>query len=171
MTVAIIDAYDDPNAESDFATYRSTYNLPACITGNGCFHKVNQSGQPNPLPATSTGSAGEVSLDLDMVSAVCPDCHILLVEATSPTIGNLGAAVNTAVSLGAKFVSNSYGGPSTASPLAVTAPAAHHSAPPVSATTARPGSAHPRARQPSRCAPRPVPRSHPPPIPPHSASR
>jgi subtilase family serine protease len=115
MTVAVVDAYDDPNAESDLATYRSTYSLPACTTDNDCFRKVNQSGQPSPLPATSTGWAGEISLDLDMVSAVCPDCHILLVEATSPTIGNLGAAVNTAINLGAKFVSNSYGGPETLS--------------------------------------------------------
>jgi subtilase family serine protease len=111
MTVAIVDAYDDPNAESDLAAYRSTYSLPACTTDNGCFRKVNQSGQPSPLPATSTGWAGEISLDLDMVSAVCPDCHILLVEATSPTTGDLGTAVNTAINLGAKFVPNSYGGP------------------------------------------------------------
>jgi subtilase family serine protease len=111
MTVAIIDAYDDPNAESDLTTYRSTYNLPPCTTANGCFRKLNQSGQTSPLPRADAGWAGEISLDLDMVSAICPACHILLVEANSPTIGNLGAAVNTAVNLGAKFVSNSYGGP------------------------------------------------------------
>lgn len=111
ITVAIIDAYDDPNAEADLATYRSTFGLPACTTANGCFRKLNQSGQATPLPRTDMGWAGEISLDLDMVSAICPDCHILLVEANSPTIGNLGTAVNTAVNLSAKFVSNSYGGP------------------------------------------------------------
>lgn len=110
MTVAIIDAYDDPTAESDLATYRSTFGLPPCTTANGCFRKVNQNGQASPLPATNAGWAGEISLDLDMVAAICPDCHILLVEANSPTISNLGTAVNTAVNLGAKFVSNSYGG-------------------------------------------------------------
>jgi len=110
MTVSIVDAFDDPNAESDLATYRSTYGLPACTSGNGCFRKVNENGQPGPLPAPDSGWAGEISLDLDMVSATCPSCHILLVEARQPVISDLGAAVNTAVSLGAKFVSNSYGG-------------------------------------------------------------
>ena len=109
QTVAIVDAYDDPNAESDLATYRSTYGLPACTTANGCFRKVNQTGGTS-YPTGDTGWAGEISLDVDMVSAVCPACHILLVEATSPTNANLGAAVNEAVALGAKYVSNSYGG-------------------------------------------------------------
>ena len=111
QTVAIVDAQDDPNAESDLATYRSTYGLPACTTANGCFSKVNEHGQASPLPSPDAGWAGEISLDVDMVSAVCPSCHILLVEADQPTIDDLGTAVNTAVSLGAKFVSNSYGGP------------------------------------------------------------
>lgn len=111
QTVAIVDAQDDPNAESDLSTYRSTYGLPACTTANGCFKKVNQSGATSPLPSADSGWAGEISLDLDMVSAICPSCHILLVEATSASIANLGKSVNTAVSLGAKYVSNSYGGP------------------------------------------------------------
>jgi subtilase family serine protease len=110
QTVAIIDAQDDPNAESDLATYRSTYGLPECSTANGCFKKVNQDGQASPLPDPDAGWAGEISLDVDMVSAVCPSCHILLVEANQPSMDDLGAAVNTAVSMGAKFVSNSYGG-------------------------------------------------------------
>ncbi|HEV7656257.1 MAG TPA: hypothetical protein VGP36_16200 [Mycobacteriales bacterium] len=109
QTVAIVDAQDDPNAESDLATYRSTYGLPACTTANGCFRKVNQTGGTT-FPAPDAGWAGEISLDVDMVSAICPSCHILLVEATSPTNANLGTAVNEAVALGAKFVSNSYGG-------------------------------------------------------------
>jgi len=108
-TVAIVDAYDDPNAESDLATYRAQYGLPACTTANGCFKKVGQSGTST-LPSADAGWAEEISLDLDMVSATCPSCHILLVEATSATMANLGKSVNTAVSLGAKYVSNSYGG-------------------------------------------------------------
>ncbi|WP_410170097.1 putative Ig domain-containing protein [Actinacidiphila bryophytorum] len=108
-TVAIVDAQDDPNAEADLATYRSQYGLPACTTSNGCFRKVNQSGGTS-YPSPDSGWAGEISLDLDMVSAVCPQCHILLVEATSASMTNLGTAVNEAVSLGAKYVSNSYGG-------------------------------------------------------------
>ncbi|GAA4602803.1 hypothetical protein GCM10023195_08900 [Actinoallomurus liliacearum] len=109
QTVAIVDAYDDPNAESDLATYRSQYGLAACTTANGCFKKVNETGGSS-LPSADSGWAEEESLDLDMVSAVCPSCHILLVEATQPSMADLGTAVNTAVSLGAKFVSNSYGG-------------------------------------------------------------
>jgi hypothetical protein len=50
-TVAIVDAYDDPNAESDLATYRSQFGLPACTTANGCFRKINQNGGTSPLPA------------------------------------------------------------------------------------------------------------------------
>jgi subtilase family serine protease len=110
QTVAIVDAMDDPNAASDLATYRSDWSLPAC--GSGCFSKVGQTGSTTSLPAASgtSGWATEESLDVDMVSAICPLCHIILVEANSPSTANLGAAVNTAVSLGAKFVSNSYGG-------------------------------------------------------------
>jgi hypothetical protein len=109
-TVAIIDAYDDPDAASDLAVYRSDWGLPAC--GGGCFEKVGQTGSATTLPAASggTGWATEESLDIDMASAICPNCHIILVEADSPDTQDLGAAVNTAVSLGAGFVSNSYGG-------------------------------------------------------------
>jgi hypothetical protein len=110
QTVAIVDAMDDPNAASDLATYRADWGLPAC--GTGCFSKVGQTGSTTSLPAASgtTGWATEESLDVDMVSAICPLCHIILVEANSPSDANLGAAVNTAVNLGAGFVSNSYGG-------------------------------------------------------------
>ncbi|MGW2858736.1 S53 family peptidase [Streptomyces sp. NPDC001205] len=108
-TVAIVDAQDDPNAESDLATYRSQYGLPACTTANGCFKKADQDGGTN-YPKADAGWAGEISLDVDMVSAVCPQCHILLVEAKSANMDDLGAAVNRAVAMGAKYVSNSYGG-------------------------------------------------------------
>nr|WP_245791729.1 putative Ig domain-containing protein [Actinacidiphila rubida] len=108
-TVAIVDAQDDPNAASDLSTYRSQYGLPACTTANGCFQKVDQNGGTS-YPAADSGWAGEISLDLDMVSAVCPSCHILLVEATSANMSDLGTAVNRAVTMGAKYVSNSYGG-------------------------------------------------------------
>ncbi|GAA1950240.1 putative Ig domain-containing protein [Kitasatospora viridis] len=109
QTVAIVDAQDDPNAESDLAAYRSQYGLPACTTANGCFRKIDENGGSN-YPTPDTGWAGEISLDVDMVSAVCPNCHILLVEAASANMSDLGAAVNQAVAQGAKFVSNSYGG-------------------------------------------------------------
>jgi len=110
--VYIVDAYDSPTAESDLAVYRQQYGLPACTTANGCFQKLNQDGRPSPLPAPSHGWAGEISLDLDMVSAVCPQCGITLIEANSPTEDML-EAVRTAGTLGAKFVSLSWGGQET----------------------------------------------------------
>ncbi|MFI8832653.1 peptidase S8 [Streptomyces afghaniensis] len=109
-TVAIVDAYDDPDAESDLAAYRSHYGLPACTTAGGCFKKVSQTGSTTALPTADSGWSGEISLDLDMASAICPNCHILLVEAKSASMANLGTAVNEAVGLGATYVSNSYGG-------------------------------------------------------------
>jgi subtilase family serine protease len=108
-TVAIVDAYDDPSAEADLAKYRSTYGLSACTTSNGCFRKVAQNGG-TAYPRSNGGWAQEISLDLDMVSATCADCHILLVEAKTSSFANLGAAVNTAAKLGATAISNSYGG-------------------------------------------------------------
>src|SRR3954454_23474429 len=110
MTVAVVDAYDDPQAEHDLATYRSQFGLPPCTSRSGCFRKVGQSGGRT-YPAPDPGWAQEISLDLDMVAAVCPACHILLVEVTSSSQANLGEAVDTAVRLGADAVSNSYGGP------------------------------------------------------------
>lgn len=109
-TIAVVDAYDDPNAASDLATYRTMYGLPACTTSNGCFRKVNQSGGSSYPPADDDW-ASEISLDLDMVSAICPNCHILLVEATIPYSTDLGAAEDEAATLGATEISNSYGGP------------------------------------------------------------
>ncbi|MEU6666681.1 S53 family peptidase [Streptomyces sp. NPDC046727] len=114
-TIAIVDAYDDPNAAADLAKYRSHYGLPSCTTANGCFKKVGQTGSTTSLPTADSGWAEEESLDLDMASAVCPNCNILLVEAKSASTANLGTAVNEAVKLGAKYVSNSYGGSESSS--------------------------------------------------------
>jgi subtilase family serine protease len=111
QTVAVVDAYDDPKAESDLAVYRSQFNLPPCTTANGCFRKVNQQGAANTYPAPDADWAGEISLDVDMVSAICPLCHILLVEAVDQQPQNLAASALEATKLGAKFVSNSYGFP------------------------------------------------------------
>jgi Putative Ig domain len=109
-TVAVVDAYETPNAESDLAAYRGQYGLPACTTANGCFAKVGQTGSATSLPAATNigGWSTETSLDLDAVSAACPSCHILLVEANDAS-SNLFAAVKTATDLGAKFVTMSWG--------------------------------------------------------------
>src|SRR5947207_14386670 len=109
QTVAIVDAYDNPNAASDLSAYRSQFGLSPCTTSNGCFRKVNQRGGTAP-PAGDTGWGQEIDLDLDMVSAVCPNCKILLVESDSNSFTDLGAAANQAFNLGATAISNSYGG-------------------------------------------------------------
>ncbi|MER5915860.1 carboxypeptidase regulatory-like domain-containing protein [Streptomyces sp. NPDC001982] len=108
QTVAIVDAFDDPSVEADLAVYRQQYGLPACTAANGCFTKVDQRGGTH-YPGADPGWAGEISLDVDMVSAAAPNAHILLVEADSPAFADMGAAVDEAVALGAKYVSNSYG--------------------------------------------------------------
>jgi subtilase family serine protease len=109
QTIAIVDAYDDPNAESDLAVYRSQFSLSPCTTANGCFRKVDQNGGTS-YPRGNTGWGEEISLDLDMASAICPNCHILLVEASSNSFANLATAVDRAAMLGANVISNSYGG-------------------------------------------------------------
>jgi subtilase family serine protease len=121
--VAIVDAYDASSVTSDLAYYRNYFGLPACpltamppagsriTAGSGCsFYKVNQNGVEGSYPSANSGWAQEISLDVDMVSAMCPNCSILLVEANSNSMANLGASVNKAVALGATVVSNSYGG-------------------------------------------------------------
>ncbi|MFE6972682.1 carboxypeptidase regulatory-like domain-containing protein [Streptomyces sp. NPDC057682] len=107
-TVAIVDAFGNSRAEEDLAVFRAHHGLPACTTANGCFRKVDQRGGTD-YPADDPGWATETSLDLDAVSAACPNCKILLVQGDDNSLDNLGAAVETAVRLGAKFVSNSYG--------------------------------------------------------------
>lgn len=85
-TVAVVTPYDDPKAEADLAVYRSQYQLPACTTANGCFKKVNAAGGTDSYPGTSAGWSAAAAESLDMISAICPNCHILLVEADSTAI-------------------------------------------------------------------------------------
>jgi subtilase family serine protease len=107
-TIALVDAYNDPTAASDLATYRSAAGLPAVPS----FQQVNQTGQTSPLPSTAPASDDwtlEESLDLDMASAICPLCNIVLVEATNDSGTGLYVAENTAASM-AGYISNSWGG-------------------------------------------------------------
>jgi len=107
-TIAIVDAYGYAKAESDLATYRSQYGLPPCTKANGCLRIVNQTGGTK-LPREDTGWAQEQALDLDMASAACPSCKIILVQASSASISNLMAGVDYAKTQGVKAISNSYG--------------------------------------------------------------
>ena len=109
--VAIVDAFKDPKAASDLAIYRRHFHLGACTTRNGCLTIVNQSGHASPLPSANADWATEESLDLDMVSAICPKCHILLIEAKTDSTPDLGTAEKTAIAKGARYVSNSWSGP------------------------------------------------------------
>jgi hypothetical protein len=106
-TIAIVDAYDDPNIEADLAVFDSQFGLPPCTTANGCFRKVDQNGGTSYPSGTSWHL--EIALDVEVAHAICQNCKILLVEASSASIAALGTAVNTAVALGANVVSNSYG--------------------------------------------------------------
>jgi subtilase family serine protease len=118
QTIGIVDSNDDPTAFNDVNAYRAQFGLPALssctpstinASSTACFAKSDQNGGTS-YPSTNGGWAQEISLDVDMASAVCPHCNILLVEASSATMANLGTSVNTAVNLGADVVSNSYGG-------------------------------------------------------------
>jgi subtilase family serine protease len=107
-TVAIVDAYDDPTAESDLAKFSTQYGLPACTTANGCFRKTSQTGTQS-YPRKDAGWALEISLDIQWAHAIAPGAHILLVEAKSNSFTNLLAAEDYARTH-AQYVSNSWGG-------------------------------------------------------------
>jgi subtilase family serine protease len=117
QTVAVVDAYDDPNAESDLAVYRAQFGLPPCTGANGCFRKVAQDG--GGYPKSDPGWSQEISLDLDVVSAVCPGCRIVLVEANSNNLGDLAKANAAAAALGVTAISNSFGAPEWAGEAAL----------------------------------------------------
>ncbi len=106
-TVAIVDAYDDPAIEADLAIYRTTFGLGQCTSFNGCFRKIDEHGG-TAYPSFNMGWSEEEAIDVEMVSAICPRCSILLVEAKSATVADLASAVDTAVARGARVVSNSY---------------------------------------------------------------
>ena len=107
-TIGIVDAYDDPTAESDLNVFSSQYGLPACTTANGCFSKVNQTGGTS-YPRSNAGWALEISLDIEWAHAIAPGAKILLVEASSNSFTNLLAAEDYAKTH-AQYVSNSWGG-------------------------------------------------------------
>jgi subtilase family serine protease len=149
-TIAIVDAYDDPNAESDLNRYRSIFGLGACTTANGCFRKLNQNGVAGAYPSPDASWAQEISLDLDVVSAICRNCRIVLVEANSANLGDLGTAVNTAIQQGATIVSNSYGSGSEFSSEASALCNAYYNHPGV-AITASSGDSGPVVQVPAAC--------------------
>jgi subtilase family serine protease len=113
-TIGIVVAYSDPNADSDLAAYRSTFGLPACRASTGCLRFINGATGSSTLPAPNETWAQELSIDLDMASAICPGCKLLVSEAPSADIEALTTAMQTAIAHGASVVSNSYTTPEDA---------------------------------------------------------
>jgi hypothetical protein len=141
QTIALVDAYNDLNAEADLERYDTEFRLPECTKANGCFEQVNQNGQPSPLPFPASeanlknaktlcnkgkgkaekeacflvkeaeGWSVEMSLDIETAHATCQNCHIALVEADSTEYEAFESAEEAAVRLPANEVSNSWGGP------------------------------------------------------------
>jgi hypothetical protein len=114
-TIAVVDAYDDPNAEADMAVYRSKFQLPACTKASGCFKQVSPPRQP-PVGTTQDQLYQwrlEVSVDLQAASALCPRCHIVLVEAATDRSIDLANAQARAASLNPTpdVISDSFGAP------------------------------------------------------------
>jgi hypothetical protein len=107
-TVAVVDAYDDPTADTDLATFRQANGLPPCSVANGCLRKVNEQGETAPLPPADNDWSIEEATDLAAVSALCPNCHLLLVEAESPQWFDLITAMQTAAGMGARQISDSW---------------------------------------------------------------
>jgi hypothetical protein len=128
QTVAVVDAFHDPNAEADLGEYRKQYGLPPCTKNNGCFRQVDQTGGTS-YPAPNREWAKEISTDLDMVSAICASCHILLVDASNAEDSSLAAAENEAVKLGATEISDSFAQPESSEQ----APAYVHAGIPIAA--------------------------------------
>jgi subtilase family serine protease len=113
-TIAIIDAFSDPKVFADLKKYDAVFGLPVfpkCTktVKKSCFSVLNQSGATSPLPTGDTGWGLEISLDVEVAHAICQNCKIMLVEASTANFSDIEAAVNTAVAKGAKVVSNSYG--------------------------------------------------------------
>jgi hypothetical protein len=110
--VAVVTAHGYPDAAADLRVYRGAMGLAGCAIASGCLRVVNQSGRANPLPSVDSDDdwRAEQALDLDVISAVCPSCKIVLVEANSSKSTDLAAAANAAVALGADAIANPYGG-------------------------------------------------------------
>ena len=113
-TVVIVDAFGYPTLAKDLAKYRKYFQAPKCDESSGCLKVLNQDGKPSPLPSPPTGSnvgwIGEEAIDVAMVSANCPNCHIVMIQATTNSGKNLYHAERTAANLHPSAISNSWGG-------------------------------------------------------------
>jgi subtilase family serine protease len=105
-TIAIVDAYNDPNIANDLHQFDAAFGLP-----DPTFTKVSQTGSTTALPANNAGWATEIALDVEWAHAIAPKANILLVEANSSSMSDLMSAVNYARNAsGVVAVSLSWGG-------------------------------------------------------------
>jgi MYXO-CTERM domain-containing protein len=112
-TVAIVDAFGYADLESDLATYRAQFGLPPCTRANGCLTILNQNGQTAPLPPESPPDndwSEETALDVDAISAACPTCKIIVVQADDPSM-NMYTAQDAAAAARPTVISDSWGTP------------------------------------------------------------
>jgi len=107
QVIGIVDAFDNPNIESDLGVFSSTFNLPACTTANGCFKKIYAAGTQ---PPGDTGWGTEIALDVEWAHAIAPQAKIILVEAADSSFNSLQQAINVAIQNGATVISMSWGG-------------------------------------------------------------
>jgi hypothetical protein len=127
-TIAVVDAAAYPIIESDLNAYRTQFGIVPCRKSTGCLRVRNFDGGPQRQPATSDfgklveeETSLETALDLDMASAACPRCRLILMQVpwqdallgtpaqTHRAQRHFAAAVKTAKRLGADSVSISYG--------------------------------------------------------------
>ena len=106
QTIAIVDAYNDPNIAADLHAFDQRFGL----ADPPSLRKVNESGGAN-LPSNDASWSLEISLDVEWAHAIAPKANILLVEASSASLGDLMSAVDTARhGAGVSTVSMSWGG-------------------------------------------------------------
>jgi subtilase family serine protease len=113
-TIAIVDAYKNPNIYTDLQRYQerfhvSTFHKCKTRTAGNCLFVLNERGRTSPLPPSNPGWSTEISLDVEIARAICQNCRIELFEADSASFHDLMVAVNTAADRGAEVISNSYG--------------------------------------------------------------
>jgi len=91
QTIAIVDAYNDPNIYSDLAAFDAHFGLPSASLS-----VVNEMGSSTALPSTNAGWDLEISLDVEWAHAIAPGANILLVETNTSSLGDLLQGVNYA---------------------------------------------------------------------------
>jgi subtilase family serine protease len=105
QVIAIVDAYDGPNIESELGVFDRQFGLPACSSQNGCFRKIYANGRK---PATNANWGIEIALDVAWAHAIAPQAKIVLVESATNSLADLFTAVDVAVGNGASVVSMSW---------------------------------------------------------------